>query len=710
MRKFLLAPLFLFGSFIPAFCGNVSPDQLKKIAEGGSPDTARTWALLSLGNAVYLQHPDSALHYWKRACALADTFLSSAKKYSSKEGLTLKHQRADALANIGYIYRETGESLLAIDYDLKSIDAWKAVGDSGALATAYNNLAIVYDDQGNIPEAIGLYQKALEIRKRIGDETGLAFSYNTLGYVYTRQMDYDLALEFYRRSLAIRERTNDIKGQGVCLNNIGLVYRGKHDTASALEYFTKSLAKRELAGDRKGAATSMHNIALIYLDRNELDRAEVFCRKGIALRRSVNDRQALTVSYKLMGDISYRRHNDPLAVVWYDSALALAKKVGLPENIRNAAEPLVKVFREEGKFQEALAMHELFITMRDCVNNEANRKAVLRQQVQFEFDRKADSLRADADKREVIAASEKHRQTIVRNSLIAGIALMLALAFVLFRSYRNKKKANDIISQQKSEVEEQKQLVEEKNKEVLDSIRYARRIQRALLASHSLLEKNLREHFIFYRPKDIVSGDFYWAALANEGLMLCAADCTGHGVPGAFMSLLNISFLNEAVLEKNITDPSMVLGHVRSRVIQSLAEDEAGGRDGMDAVICCLGKNEVRFSCANNALLLVREGKIKEFAPDKFPVGKHDSVQQPFTLYREALQNGDVLYLFTDGYADQFGGPSGKKFKYKQFYELLLSIHTLPMEDQSRQLEKKFGEWKGRLEQVDDVLVIGVRI
>lgn len=256
--------------------------------------------------------------------------------------------------------------------------------------------------------------------------------------------------------------------------------------------------------------------------------------------------------------------------------------------------------------------------------------------------------------------------------------------------------------------------LEEKNKEVLDSITYAQRIQRALLASESMLKKNLPEHFVLFNPKDIVSGDFYWACEAHGKFYFVIADSTGHGVPGAFMSLLNISFLNEAINEKGIQKPNDVLAHVRSRLISSLAIEGSpeGGNDGMDCILMVFDpkKNSLEVSCAHNPLVIIRDKEFIEIAADKIPVGKSVKNEMSFTLHTIELKKNDMLFAFTDGFADQFGGPKGKKLKYKQLCEILNSNKDLPLQKQKENLLNLFTSWKGNLEQVDDVLIAGIKI
>ncbi len=264
------------------------------------------------------------------------------------------------------------------------------------------------------------------------------------------------------------------------------------------------------------------------------------------------------------------------------------------------------------------------------------------------------------------------------------------------------------------EINFQRLELEEKNKDITDSIHYAKRIQKALMASDGILKKNLAEYFLMYKPKDIVSGDFYWAEQKDSGFMLAVCDCTGHGVPGAFMSLLNITILNETVNEKKICSPDLIFNQVREDIVKVLNPEgrEEEQTDGMDAVLCCFDFNKLKldFACANNPLWIVRKDSIIEFKPDKMPVGMHFGKKTDFTLKSVDLQKGDVVYLFTDGFADQFGGLKGKKFKYSQFKELLLSIYSRPMHEQQSIIQQKLEVWKGGLEQVDDILVMGIRI
>ncbi len=306
---------------------------------------------------------------------------------------------------------------------------------------------------------------------------------------------------------------------------------------------------------------------------------------------------------------------------------------------------------------------------------------------------------------------------------------LAASAFLLFKFIKQREKSlekkkveleNTIAERTREvvlkaeEIQEQKEIIEEKQKELTDSIIYAKRIQNALLAGKTLLDKHLANYFIYFNPKDIVSGDFYWATEFNGKFYFIVADSTGHGVPGAFMSLLNINFLNEAINEKQITEPGLILDYVRNRLIQNLSEDGSaeGGKDGMDCSLICFDHktNSLKYACANNPIAIIRNGEIIELNADRMPVGKSPKENISFSTQAFNVISGDLIYVITDGYADQFGGEKGKKLKYKYLKEILLRNSKHTMSQQRLSLKTEFENWKGNLEQVDDVCIIGIHL
>lgn len=261
----------------------------------------------------------------------------------------------------------------------------------------------------------------------------------------------------------------------------------------------------------------------------------------------------------------------------------------------------------------------------------------------------------------------------------------------------------------KRSVEVQNSEIAEKSKEITDSINYARRIQFTLLAHYEFLKDNLKDHFILFKPKDIVSGNFYWATKHGDKFYLAVCDSTGHGVPGAFMSLLNISFLNEAINEKGIEAPNEICNYVRKKLIENISQE--GRQDGMDGVLICWDSKlkKLSYAAAHNSPFLVSKSAGTDLIADKMPIGKGERTEN-FSLHEIDIKEGDTLYLFTDGYADQFGGPRGKKFKYKQLHELLTSFRDVAFTEQKKVLDDIISEWKGNLEQTDDILIVGLKL
>jgi len=262
-----------------------------------------------------------------------------------------------------------------------------------------------------------------------------------------------------------------------------------------------------------------------------------------------------------------------------------------------------------------------------------------------------------------------------------------------------------------SKIREQLSIIEEKNKNILDSINYAKRIQQAILPGDEEIKKAFPDSFILYKPKDVVSGDFYWFAQRDEKKLIAAVDCTGHGVPGAFMSMIGSALLNEIVNEKNISEAGKILNILRESIIRSLKQTGAQGeqKGGMDISLCVIENNRAQFAGANNPIWMILKGEFKEIKGDKQPIGIH-IFSKPFTSHNIEIQKGDCLYIFSDGYADQFGGDQGKKFKYRQLQETLVSIYEKPMGEQKKTLNDIIEKWRGTLEQIDDILVIGIRI
>lgn len=287
---------------------------------------------------------------------------------------------------------------------------------------------------------------------------------------------------------------------------------------------------------------------------------------------------------------------------------------------------------------------------------------------------------------------------------------ILFAALLVFLGVRLFKQENIKYAHQ---IEEQKEALAEKNQEITDSINYAKRIQSALIPSEKEFNSFFKDSFVYFKPKDIVSGDFYWISQKDNRIFYVTADCTGHGVPGGFMTMLGMSFLDQIINEKEIWEPAEVLNILRDRIISTLKQTGVSGesKDGMDIVLCCIDKEKstLQYSAANNSLYLFRNNEFIEYKPDKQPCGFYHELK-PFTSHEIKLLEGDCIFTFTDGFADQFGGPKGKKFKYKKLEDLIVSMQSKGFTEQRNELDAAFEGWRGSLEQIDDVCIIGVRV
>ena len=514
----------------------------------------------------------------------------------------------------------------------------------------------------------------MKLYEELRNKNGIAAILGEIGSVYLGQADYPKALAYYFRALKMTEELGNKNVIAVHLGNIGNVYYNQADYPKALDYSFKALKLDEELGNKDGVARQLGNIGSIYSKIKKYKEAEEYLKKS----------------------------------------LALSEQLGALEYIKDQQEYYSILDSMRGNYKGALEHYKKAMVLKDTLFSQENKKQLVRKEVNYEFEKKEAATKAEQEKKDGIVEEEKRTQKIFLFSVIGGLLFVVVFAGFIFRSLRITRKQKHIIELQKGVVEKQKQLVEDHQKEIVDSINYARRIQFALLASDGLLKNNLPEHFVLFKPKDVVSGDFYWASPIDAGFIYITADCTGHGVPGAFMSLLNISKLSQTINENKIIRPDLILNNVRTDIINALnpkgSTEES--KDGMDAILCKLDvKNmKLQFAAANNSFYIIRNNEIVVCKADKMPVGKGYDDSLSFTFNEIDLQKGDVIYTFTDGYADQFGGPKGKKFKYKQLEDKLLEICDKPMAEQKTFLDTTIEKWKGDLEQVDDILIIGIRV
>jgi serine phosphatase RsbU (regulator of sigma subunit) len=702
---FLFLYLLLWvGQYSHISAQNSIADSLRKALKTESEDTNKVLTLNKL--CMNLWHQGK----YDTALVCANGVQALAEKLGFEKGM------ASAFTNMGIIFHGKGNYPKALEYYQKALPIYQHIGNKPGMANNLSNIGNIYSDQGNQSKALEYYFKSLVINQQLKEKSGMATNFTNIGLIYYGQGNSEKALEYEFKASELNQQLGDKNALSNNYINIGDMYAEQKNSSKALEYDLKSLDMAKQVGDMGNISANLINIAGIYATRavearlkhNALAsdslfrKAKEFNFQALAITKQMGDKTSMSGAFLSLGSnyISEKSYKNAKACI--DSALRIAKEIGYIEYIKDSYQTLSVLDSANDNYKLALEDYKKYIAYRDSLVNEANTKKSVQAEMNYEFEQKQAGEKAEQDKKDAIAEQESKKQLIIRNAFIGGFALMLTLAFFIFRGYRQKQKANEIISEQKT-------VVEEKQKEILDSIHYAQRIQKALLASDSLLGKHLPKYFVLYKPKDIVSGDFYWATEKNNDFYLAICDSTGHGVPGAFMSLLNISFLNEAITEKNILQPNEVFNHTRKRLIENISQE--GQQDGMDGVLMRFSdKNKMSYSGAYNAPIIVRNGQAIELEADKIPVGASPREHESFTNHSFDLQKGDIIYVFTDGFSDQFGGVKGKKFKHQQLQEKLLEISAEPLAQQKQKLESVFEEWKGKLEQVDDVLIVGIKV
>ncbi len=614
-----------------------------------------------IGHSVFKQDQQLGKKYWQKAYFLAEKFIEkdTAESY--------KVQYAEASNGMGIISRREGNYALALEYYHKCLNIEKEIRAERGGNTLMN-IGVIYREMENYEKALEYVGKGLAIAKEMKDSVNYAANNNVLGMVYRRMKDYDKALECYNESLEMSILINDKDNIAQSYNNIGAVYYRQNKVEEALVYLKKAFQ--------------------IHLETNNQD--------GI-----VRHHQNLISIYNKLGDT---RNALKEARIAYKSYTEMGRNVELSQVARH----LSRLYAKTNNYEKAYFHYKEYITLKDSVFNEKATREVTQKEMQFAFDKQlmADSL-ARAEKERLVEM--EHKQEIhQQNTLMFGGGIILLLVVIFSIIIFNRLK---LTRRQKSIIVDQKMVVDQKNKEITDSINYAQRIQSAILPSIKNIKTSFPNSFVLYKPKDIVAGDFYWHKEIGDCILIAVADCTGHGVPGAMVSVVCNNALNRSVRDFNLTEPAKILDKTAELVIGAFKKHSENVKDGMDIALCSFNKktNKLEYAGAINSMFHVSENELIEVKGDKQPIGQYANIK-PFTNHIIDLVKGDTIYLFSDGYPDQFGGEKGKKYMYKRFRELLLDLSKIEFSKQKNKLDTEFNTWKGDLEQLDDVCVVGVRL
>lgn len=687
-------------------------DSLMLLLKSNPPDSVSIDVLCNLASEYKYNDPEKAVEFANKA-------LSRSEKINSKKGVS------GSFAVLGMINMNQSNHDKALEYYFKSLKISKETNDKNAISISNNNIGMVYWNQGQYEKALKYFLVSLKIDEELGNQTGMAGSFNNIGLIYWSQNDLDKALDNFMQVTTIYSQLSDKKGMAGAYSNIGGVnyYKGKKDIA--IVFFKKALDLYKQINYKPGMSTTMVNLSDVLIEQEKYEEALGYSLASLEIEKEIGNKSQMCYTYISIAKNYSSRKQYSKAIENFKLAIDLAKEVNALKQLSEAYKNMSEVYQQMNSYKEALDYHQKHTEIKDSILNKESSGQIAEMDAKYNNDKKNKEiqlLKKEKEIQSITQAAEKSKSLFIRNSLIGGCVFVLLIALLLYNRNQVRRKANIDLALKNQSINEQKEKIEHqnfelglKNKEITDSIKYAKRLQEAILPPSALVKKLLPESFVLYKPKDIVSGDFYFVEEWGEKTFVAAVDCTGHGVPGAFMSIVGYNLLNQALNVYGLTKPFLILNDLNKNISKMLhqTEEESTVKDGMDICLISIdpAKKILEYSGAFNPLWIVRNRMLIELKADKFPVGAFvGETIKSFTHQEFQLEKGDMLYLFTDGYADQFGGEAGKKFKYKKFQHMLIENSSATVSTQYAVYDGIFEQWRGMLEQVDDILLIGIRI
>lgn len=669
---------------------------------------------------------DSALTYYNKA-------LSIRRNMGDTVSI------ATTLSNMATLYKNQNDFATAVSYLKQSIDLLEAVNDKSRLGDSYNILGGIYWQNKEYQQALFNYLKALEIREEEGDKNQIAATMNNIGLIYKDLGNFDKALEYYEKTLVQYQAMDDRFQESNALNFIGGVYWQKGDFGKARDNYLRSLALRRVVGDKSYEARSHNNLALVYKSMGERDSSLMEYQAALSLYKEIGDEKNVASLLNNIGNLFIKFDEIEGAMQYFNIALSMRKEIGdlsgeayssldlgnayIQKRMENTAIPLFErayqiakemenidlekdvlfafsqVYEKRGDFTKAYKYFTAYTSLKDQILSTETIKKIADMQIRYETEKKEKELQV----KESLLFQQTEKNKRLYNLIVFVIVLLGSISTaVIFIARQNQKikKANELLEQQKQKI--------------TDSIEYASRIQNAVLPPERIQKEVLTNHFVMFRPRDIVSGDFYWMTRVKNYSVVAAVDCTGHGVPGAFMSMLGATLFNEVVNKTEWKTAADILNAVREQIKLALhqTDDESSTSDGMDCALCVIDyeAGKMQFAGAHNPLYQIRNKELTEFEGDRMPLGVYMLQESPFNYTEIDIQKGDCYYIFSDGYCDQFGGSKGRKFFTRNLKQLLVDVNPLDLQEQKLKIEQTFDDWKGEHRQIDDVVVVGFKI
>ncbi len=660
--------------------------------------------------------------YYRGKPELAVAFFDSSKQAFEK--VKNLNRVAGSYTNKGIIHKSMGKYNLALQNYQDALGIYIKNKDKMNEGITYLNIGNLYHPQGNYKAALENLYKSLGIFETLKNELMQAKVHTSLGAIFGTQQNHERAKTSFQKALELYKKNDHLSGEAESYNNLG---RTLYETKSYVEagnYYKKALIIYKKINYPKQIGLLYYNLGDTHNKAGTIDSAFKYFSKATEVFKPMNYNRGLTYCYSGMGESYFLKgqYNKSIKV------LEKGKKILTQANIetqKEIAEWLSKAYAKTENYKLAYENHKLFKRLNDSIFSSNNEEALTRVEMQYEFDKQKRLA-------EITQNEQEKRYKLFQKAAILVLILVIIIIASISLGYIRNKKANIILTKQKQEIEsinlelnEQKNLIEEQRdiaikqkQEITDSILYAQRIQTAMLPTNEMRLTKLPQHFVLFKPQNIVSGDFFWMKKIQDKYIVIAADCTGHGVPGAFMSMLGISMLNEIIQKLNDLEPHIILEKLREKVITSLHQKskDSNNKDGMDIALAIIdpATQTINFSGAYNPLFLISNPNDKPelsiLKGDREPIGIHIGTHKHFSKKSIQYSKGDRIYLFSDGFADQFGGENNQKLKQKNFRNLIMEIQKKPITEQENELETFFQNWKGDQNQIDDLLIIGMEL
>ncbi len=703
--RFICCLLISCGCYYWTIAQNNLSDSLISALNKTLPDTDRIDILNKIGWELRSSVPDSAYQYLEKAVSLADSIKDMRRL-------------ATAYRYLGIVSKNLSKLDEALENYEKAESLFKQLADRKGQAEVLNNIGYVYHVKGDNTRAIEKLIACRTLAEELGLESTLISSLSTLGIIYIDQKNFVQAYQVLSQAQLNCEKRNDLNQLRFIYLNLGVLYFHKHKSDSALYYYEKSADACRKVNDLLNLSNALTNIGSLLTDMRKYEKALKYLSEALEVKKALGNEYEQIITLGAIA-MAYQESQQPSKAEFYmNQAVELATKVNTYRSLMLGNQIQYQIYASQRKFEQAYLSMSDYMRFHDSLTSETNNRRIAELQARYETAEKERKI-ALYQKNEELAKEQIRRQYFYIIGVIVALALVFVIALVLLRSNRIKQsanrrlaEANDQIQRTLIEVQHQKEIIEEKNNEIQDSIHYARRIQNAILPTDADIKRLLAQVHIssglFYRPRDIVSGDFYWIGQYRDYLLAAVIDCTGHGVPGAFMSVVGYNLLNQVVIEHGLYLPGSILSELDIRVRQALHQDQADGtKDGMDVGLLQFSKTRdtVLFAGAGRPLYHQSGTTITEIKGDKFPVGGSQHGRKQFTTQEISLTASDRLILFSDGITDQFGGTAKRKFTPKRLKEFILAHQHTPIEMVGKALATEMDQWmeNGKNPQLDDL-------